>query len=225
MKEKIDQPDTITIETVDDVEIFANRVDIFVTIKGKSLFTGQEAFKKAKEVRELTEGLTSYGLLDEDIFLQSVRAEVSTGVIGKQSSAAYRLRINCRKLDDLADILGIITTQQNTSLEQMVWRYDDVEDHQAKLLESCILKSKHKAENVAGSLGIKLMGVYEFNEQVGDTEMSVLHQPVAARSGAAFKSRPVSKEVLGLSVSHSKRINMRLTIKYRVSPFEAMQED
>jgi len=225
MGTKLEQPDTITIEIDDVVEIYANRVDIFVTIKGKSLFTGQEAFKKAKEVSEFVESLTNYGLQEEDIQLQSVRAEVSTGVIGKQSSAEYSLRIKCRKLDELADILGIITTQQNTKLGQLVWRYDDAEDYQVELLERCISKSKKKAEKVAFSLGVELLGVHEFNEQIGDTEMSVLHQPVAAKGGGAFASRAVTKEELGLSVSHSKRVNLRLTIKYRVSPFEFVKEE
>jgi len=220
MKTKPEQPDTITIETDDVVEILASRVDIYVTIKGKSLFTGQEAFKKAREVSAFIENLKNYGLQEEDILLQSVRAEVSTGVIGKQSSAEYSLRIKCRNLDELADILGIITTQQNTNLGQLIWRYDDAEDHQSNLLEKCISKSKKKAEKVASSLGVELLGVHEFYEQTGDTEIDLLRQPVAASGATALKSRAITKETLGLSVSHSKRVSLRLTIKYRVSPFE-----
>jgi uncharacterized protein YggE len=225
MGTKPEQTDTITIETDDEVEIYANRVDIYVTIKGKSLFTGQEAFKKAREVSDLVENLTNYGLQEKDILLQGIQTEVSTGVIGKQSSAEYRLRIKCRKLDELADVLGIITTQQNTKLGQLIWRYDDAEEQQSKLLEKCISRSKKKAEKVASSLGIKLLGVHEFNERTGDTELSVLSQPVAARGAVAFSSKAVTKETLGLSVSHSKRVNLRLTIKYRVSPFESMKEE
>lgn len=223
MGTKLEQPDTITIEIDDMVEVYANRVDINVTIKGKSLFTGQEAIKKAREVSELVAGLKNYGLPEEDILLQSVRAEASTGVIGTQSSAEYSLRIKCRKLDGLADILGIITTQQNTKLGQLVWRYDDAEDHRSKLLEGCISKAKKKAEKVASSLGVKLLGVHEFNEQIGDTEMSVLHQPVAAQAGAAFAPRGITKEAIGLAVSHSKMLSLKLTIKYRVSSFEMMK--
>ena len=158
-----EQTDTITIEISDADELFADSVDLFVTIKGKSLFTGQEAFKKAREVRELAEGLTNFGLTETDILLQGVKTDVSKGIIGKHSSATYRLRIKCRKLDELADILGIITTQKNSDLAQMVWRYNDAEDFQAKLLEKCLSKSKHKAERVASSLGVELLGVHEFD--------------------------------------------------------------
>jgi uncharacterized protein YggE len=148
-----------------------------------------------------------------------VQADVSTGLIGKQSSAKYRLRVKIRKLDELADILGIITTQKNTDLAQMVWRYDGVEDSHAKLLEKCLSKSKHKAERVAASLGVELLGVHELNEQIMDSELGVLPQPVAAKGRAAFRASAVSKEELGLSISHSKRITLKLTIRYRVSSF------
>jgi uncharacterized protein YggE len=223
MKERIEQPDTITIETDEFEEIFADSVDLFVTIKGKSLFTGEEAFKKAREVRELVESLTSYGIPEADILLQSVRANVSTGITGKQSSATYRLRIKCSKLDTLADLLGIITTQQNSELAQMIWRYSHIEDVRAKLLEKCLSKSKQKAERVASSLGIELLGVHELDEQVSDTEItSALPPPVAAASPrAAFRGRSVTKEELGLSVSHSKRVYLRLMVRYRVGSFES----
>ena len=219
-----EQPDTITIEISDADELFADSVDLFVTIKGKSLFTGQEAFKKAREVRELAEGLTNFGLTETDILLQGVKTDVSKGIIGKHSSATYRLRIKCRKLDELADILGIITNQQNTDLAHMVWRYD-AEDFQANLLEKCLSKSKHKAERVASSLGVELLGVHEFYEQVNDTEISDLRQPVAASRGAGFAAKAVTKEELGLSVSHSKRVTLKLTIKYRVSSLITMSEE
>lgn len=219
MEENMVRPDTITIEVVEADEMFADSVDLFVTIKGKSLFTGQEAFKKAKEVRQLVEGLKSFGFPEADILLQSVRADVSTGNIGKQSSATYRLRLNCQKLDDLADILGIITSQQNTEVAQMIWRYSGADDFQAMMLEKCLSKSKQKAERVAASLGIDLLGVHEFDEQIIDQEMSVLRQPVAASGRAAFKPKAVTKEELGLSVSHSKRVTVKVTAKYRVGSF------
>jgi uncharacterized protein YggE len=216
-KNTMEQPDTITIQVTESDEILADSVDLFVTIKGKSFFTGEMAFKKAREVHELVDGLKGFGLSEEDILLQSVRADVSSGIIGKHSSATYRLRVRCRKLDELADIIGVITSQQNTTLAHMAWRYDSAEELRAKLLVKCLAKSKQKAEKVVSSLGVELQGVHTFDEQVADSEVSVLHQPVAASSRGAFKARPMMKEELGLSVSHAKRITLQLKIQYKVS--------
>jgi hypothetical protein len=217
----MEQPDTITIEVADIDELFADQVDLFVAIEGKSLFTGKEAFKKAQEVRELAEGLIKFGIPEADILLESVQADVSAGLIGKHSSAIYKLRIRCRKLEDLADILGVITSQKNTDLSRMVWRYSGIEEFRNQLLEKCLLKSKQKAEKVASFLGLRLLGVRDFNEQLLDPETDI--QPLRGISGPermTLRAKAVSKEELGLSVSHSKRITLKLTIKYRVSPFE-----
>jgi uncharacterized protein YggE len=219
------QPDTITIEVVEADQINADRVDLFVTIKGTSLFTGQEALKKAREVHELVEGLTGFGLLEEDILLQNIQSNVSTGFIGQHSSATYRLRIVCRELDQLADIIGIITSQKNTNLSRMAWKYSDFEDFKTQLLEKCLTQSKEKAERVAKSLGVDLLGVHDFKEEMYDSEIGPLHQPVAARPRAASMTRVSMKEELGLSVSHAKRITLKVTTKYRVGPLNTIVEE
>lgn len=224
MSELMKQPDTITIQVVGDDELNADRADLYVTIKGRSLFTGQEALKKAGEVRELVEGLTDFGLQEEDILIQSIQADVSTGVIGKQSSATYRLRIRCRKLGELADILGIITSQKNTTLDRIAWRYSEYEEFKMTLLEQCLSKSMQKAERVAVALGVDLLGIYEFYEEVRDPESGVYPQPLAASPRAA-RARSGMKEELGLSVSHAKRVTLNVTTKYRVSRFKTLTEN
>lgn len=214
------QPDTITIEVTKSDEIFADHVDLMVTVKGKSIFTGQEAFKKAEEVRQLVDGLTGAGLPEEDILLVGVQADVSTGLISKGSAATYRLRIKCWELDTLADLLGVITAQDNTHLTQMVWGYTAMEDFQTSLLGVCLSKAKRKAGVVASSLGVELLGVHEFNEGVVDSEAYPRPQPVAAAERSAFKSRTITPETLGLSVSHAKRVTLKLSVKYRVGPLK-----
>jgi uncharacterized protein YggE len=225
MSEFMKQPDTITIQVAEESELNADRADLFVTIKGRSLFTGQEALKKAGEVRELVEGLTDFGLQEEDILIQSIQADVSTGVIGKQSSATYRLRVRCRKLDDLADILGIITSQKNTTLDKIVWRYSEYEEFKATLLEQCLSKSMQKAARVAAALEVDLLGVYEFYEEVHDPESGRYPQSLAASPRAASEARSKLKDELGLSVSHAKRVTLKTTTKYRASRFKTVAEN
>ena len=205
----MEQPDTITIEVTDSEEVLADHVDLLVTVKGKSLFTGQEALRKAREIRELVEGLTGSGLPEADILLESVQADVSSGITGRHSSAIYRLRIRCQELEELPDVLGVITSQRNADLTRMMWRYSDLEGLQARLLEECLSKSKRKAERVAASLGVDLLAVHDFSEQLIDREAGMIpHPPVAVAAGPAFRGRTVTKDALGLSVSHSKRVTL-----------------
>jgi hypothetical protein len=119
------KPDTIKVSASHKEEIFADRADLFVTVKGSSLVSGNEAMKKAKEVSQLVEALTSYGLSPEAIQLQGVRIESSSGALLKSSSATYRLKIECKKLDQLAELLDIVASQKNASLERFQWKYPE----------------------------------------------------------------------------------------------------
>jgi uncharacterized protein YggE len=222
----MEQPDTITIEVSDSDDVFADHADLLVTVRGSSLFTGQEALKKAREVRELVEGLTDSGLSETDILMESVRADVSSGITGQRSSANYQLRVRCRRLDELADVLGVITSQKNSDLSRIVWRYSDPEELQARLLEECLSKSKRKAELVAASLGVELLGVHEFHEQLVDREGGMPPRlPVAAPARAGFRGKTITTEDLGLSVSHSKRVTLMLTTKYRVGSLKTKRAE
>jgi len=97
------KPDTIKISASHKQEIFANRADLFVSVKGSSLVSGDQAMKKAREGSQLVEALTSFGLSPEAIQLQGVHIESSSGALLKSSSATYRLKVIYEKLDQLPE--------------------------------------------------------------------------------------------------------------------------
>ena len=124
-------------------------------VKGSSIVSGNEAMKKAREVSQLVEALTSFGLTPDSILLQGVRIETASGTLLKSSSAVYHLKVKTEKLDQLAGLLDIIAEQKNTTLERVEWKYPEDEAHEQGL-ESAIAKGKARAEKVAGAMGVKL---------------------------------------------------------------------
>lgn len=208
------KPDTIKVSAFHKEEIFASHANLYITVKGSSIVSGNEAMKKAREVSQLVEALTRYGLSPDAIHLQGVRIESSSGTLLKSSSAIYRLKVKTEKLDQLAELLDIIAEQKNATLEQIEWRYpeDEAREHG---LESAIAKGKAKAEKVAASLGVKLLGVYDFMENIFDQEMPV---PLAAQSFMMKARTEMADEPnLNMDVQHSKTININVDIWYRVS--------
>src|SRR5512147_35433 len=113
------KPDTIKVTAFQREEIFASYANLYVTVKGSSVVSGNEAMKKAREVSQLVEALTSFGLSPEAVQLLGVHIEASSGTLLKSSSATYRLRIRAEKLDQLAELLDIIGSQKNTTLERI----------------------------------------------------------------------------------------------------------
>ncbi len=208
------KPDTIKVSASHKEEISATHADLHVTVKGSSLFSGDQAMKKAKEVSGLVEALTSFGLSPEAIHLQGVHIETSSGALLKSSSATYRLKIRCEKLDQLAELLDIIASQKNAALERIEWKYDEDEARERGLMVT-MEKAKSKAEKVAASLGVKLLGVYDFIENAYDEEAPIQFQAQAVMMKA--RGPAPAEPSLGMDIQHSKTINVSVDIWYRVS--------
>jgi uncharacterized protein YggE len=210
------KPDTIKISALHREEIFASHANLFVTVRGSSVVSGTEALKKAREVSQLVEALTSFGLSPEAVQLLGIHIETSSGTLLKSSSATYRLRIRSEKIDQIADLLDIIALQKNAILERIEWKYPE-ELAQERGLESAITKGKAKAEKVAAALGVKLLGVYDFMEGTFDEERPIPFRAEAMmmKSRAAVADEPS----LGMDIQHSKTIQVNVDIWYRVSSF------
>ena len=209
------KPDTIKISAIHKEEIFADRADLFVTVRGSSLVSGDQAMKKAKEVSQLVEALTGFGLSPEAVQLMGVRIESSSGALLKSSSAAYRLKIKCEELDQFAELIDIIASQKNAALERVEWKYPE-DAAREKGLEVALEKAKARAEKVAASLGVKLLGVYDFMENTFDEERPPMpFQAMELKARAASVPEPS----LGMEVQHSKTVTVTVDIWYRVSAF------
>jgi uncharacterized protein YggE len=210
------KPDTMKISAAQREEIEATSADLFVAIKGTSLVTGSAALKKAREVSQLVEELTDFGLPPDAIHLQSVHTEASSGAILRSSSATYRLRIRCEALDRLEDLLGIVAGQKNATLEQLEWKYPE-EAAREQALDKALRKADMKARRVAAALGVKLLGIYGLTEIVVDREAGVLFPAAPAMEGTARMARRIE---LGMEIQHGKTIEVRAEIEYRISAFD-----
>jgi len=211
----------ITVSADTEAEIEADHVELFVTIRGSSLFTGRAALTKARELAQLVADLQAAGVAEAEIKLQGVRAEVTTGVLGRSSSALYSLKIRCSRLESLADVLGAITSQKNTTLNQMLWGYSEYESLRLERLEECVRRARHRAERIAAGLGVRLIGVARCTEGGSDPEGGVFAQPMQRFGVEHARTRALDARVedLGMDVSHSKRITLSITVEYYVSGF------
>jgi uncharacterized protein YggE len=212
------KPDTIKISAAHKEEIYADRAELFVTVRGSSVFSGDQAMKKAKEVSQLVEALVNFGLSPEAIQLQGVHIETSSGALLKSSSATYHLKVKCDKLDQFAEVLDIIASQKNAMLERVEWKYAE-EAAREMGLEIALDKAKTKAEKVAKSLGVRLLGVYDLIESAYDEERPPMPFQ-AMEMGMKARGAAPAEPSLGMDIQHSKTIHVNVEIWYRVSDFE-----
>jgi len=213
------KPDTIKVTAFHREEVSATHADLHVTVKGSSVVSGDAALKKAKEVNQLVEALISLGVKEDAVKLQGVHIETSSGVLVKSSSASYRLKIRCEKLDQFSEMLDVIASQKNVSLDRVEWKYDD--DTARELgLNLAIENAKRKAQVIADSFGVKLLGVRDFTENVTDQEapawQAFLPQPAARSLGAGAM---MAEPPLGMDIQHNKTIHVNVEVWYRISAF------
>lgn len=218
-----DDTGTILVTISDEEGVEADHADLFVTIQGTSLFTGQAALTKAREVAQLVAAIQAAGIDNSDIRLQNVRADVTSRVLGKTSSATYTLKIRCPRLEMLADILGAVTSQKNTNLQHLEWGYADNEERRLQWLDTCIARANVKANRIAAGLGILITGIAHFSEGHEDPEsnaaFSYSYSDFDEVTVNQSKSRVMSPEDLGMEVSHTKTVKLTINVAYRVAKF------
>lgn len=223
------KPATILVSAEHEEEIFADRANLFVSIRGSSLVTGNAALTKAREVTQLVHDLKQFGVEDKDILLEGVYAEVSSGTLTKSSHATYQLKIHCSQLENLANLLGAITSQKNTTLRYIQWDYPDTDKLREQWLVSCIEQANRKASLISQALGVQLLGIYSFRDTYIDPESPQPPQymmPTAAMQAPRSRggSIGITREDLGMEVSHAKKLMLRVEIEYKVSDFKEQGE-
>ena len=220
------RPDTLKVIVAHAGDVPADRADLYVTVKGASLVTGHAALTRAEEVARLVADLKRLGLDEGAIQLRGVHAEPAGGLLGRSSPASYALQIRCGDLDALADLLGAVADHKDATLEAVAWGYGAEEALRAGWLDDCIRRANAKARAVAAGLGVTLLGVHSFSEIVTDQDAGQAPPPPAAdepagvRGFAAARSR-ATRDALGLAVAHTKRVELRVAVEYRISGFVA----
>jgi hypothetical protein len=214
----MDKPDTISVNVKVERKVYASRVDMCVEIRGESLVSGSAALQKAREVRDLVAALADVRIPESCVQVVGIRTAVSSGIITKSSSAVYSLRIEVPSLDLLADALGAVTSRKNASLTRLEWQYSGIEELHHQMLEEALRRSEQRAALICRELRHGNLGVHGLTETFSEdqdnrAEFASFGAPLRARAANAL-----SKEDLGLEVTHSKTVTLGVRVEYRVEP-------
>ncbi len=213
------RPDLILVQERQTHEVSADRADLSVTVEGLSLFTGQEALKKAREVAQLVSDLTASGLPPDAVFLEGISTDVQSGTLSKSSRARYRLRVHCADLAKLADYVGVIAAQKNAALNEIDWGYPDDEAQHDAWLVTCIARVREKSAQIAAALGVQTTGVHTFSESLQDMEDRQQRAPTLSDAPGMHRRSRMTGEDLGMEVSHIKTVYVTVAVEYLVSEF------
>lgn len=223
------QPDTIAARAIAETEIDADSADLQIVIEGSAVFSGTEAFKKAKELQELVVELGSCGIEESRIKLRNVRSTSQTFAMFKSSSARYSITIKSVATNQLSTILGRIAARKNAELVAINWNYSQLKETRVKLREQAAAEVKAQAIATAKILGVELLAVHTLTEaneahpskrrDWDDDEELIAH---AAFAGISRKRAGAAAE-LAFSLANSKRVFVEIQAAFRVTAFQGTE--
>jgi len=238
-------PDTINVRIEHSEEVVAIAADVHVTVKGSSFFTCEMALTKAREVSQIVTELKTMGIPDIDIHLEGVSAKVSSGVLGKSSSAQYMMRVTCSDLEKLPDTLGIITAQKSTEVTDIFWKFSGDYDSDASInrnIEVCVERAHVRAKVIANGLGVQLQEVHRFFCS-GPHRSNYTNLPTASYDHAMAqygmresmaqyasresmgRSRRVTGSDLSIDISHRERVSFAVDVEFLISRYKPSGAD
>lgn len=206
------QPDTLQVVITDRLSLEADKVDLFFQVSGSSWVSGRAALTQAREVSKLVADLITAGVAESDIELLNVRAEISSGVLGKSSSARYSLKARCWQVDKLDELLAVATSPKHVTLETLRWGYPRDEEGELLRTEAALVRALKRARRMAAALEVELAGVHSVVESMTDNEQA----QVQVNLDYSVSSRARYSADLGVEVRHCKEVQHTWTVHFRV---------
>jgi hypothetical protein len=200
---------SVTID--DDIRIDAVRARIHAVFAGTSRLLGGAAGKQAAEVRQLVSALAAVGLGEDAVEVEGVRIETGSGALKLGQSALVQVVVTSPN-ERIADVLGLLSSQNGVTVERIEWVYDGFEASLPATADAMV-KARRKADAIAAAAGLVVTGV----KQVSDSWRMPLRE-VAFPAPMAFGARASAADSMdfGVEVSSSTTLGVHLTVEFEI---------
>lgn len=198
-------------------ELAPTRAFLHVLLASDRFFSGRAALAKAEELRRLVGLLVAKGFSEDAVSLEGAALDVSSGLFTKSSSVTYRVRIEVKEIDRVAEALDVVADCKKATLTNMTWDYANA-PLGTKLLADCAARAMAKAEVLASALGLVVEGIHAVRE--GEIEEGGAFPPGAGGGyGALAPMRArgsIATELAGLDLAPKKKVGVRVALECRV---------
>ena len=200
---------SVTID--DDIRIDAVRARIHAVFAGTNRLLGGAAGKQAAEVRQLVSALAAVGLGEDAVEVEGVRIETGSGALKLGQSALVQVVVTSPN-ERIADVLGLLSSQNGVTVERIEWVYDGFEASLPATADAMV-KARRKADAIAAAAGLVVTGV----KQGSDSWRMPLRE-VAFAAPMAFGARASAADSMdfGVEVSSSTTLGVHLTVEFEI---------
>jgi uncharacterized protein YggE len=210
--------DTITVRVINETELDADSADLTVIVEGSSVFSGSEAFKKAKELRNLIEALKEVGIEEDRVKLRSVEINSQSFAIIKTSSAKYVASIKTVTVELLPAVLSAVASHKGTKLSQLKWNYGRLKEIRSELRREALAEALRQARLDAEVLGTEVLGIHELTEETRGKDYNPEYIAGNLADADFLGVRHRSGQDIGFHLGNSTTVNLDLRARFRVGP-------
>jgi hypothetical protein len=215
-------PDRISIEVENECDVTPEHAVLEIVVEGESAFFGNEAFNKSKEIAYLVSELDKVGYPKENITLESISVQASTGKMLKTSSARFNLLLNNISMDLIPKMLSLVSSQKNIEITEMNYEFGGLDAEKKQLLKGGCLKAKEQARDISDSLGVSMLGVYSMSQKWSNPAVDGISQNYSGGGLRLSKSRgvqPRDLEGLDFTTNYKSKLILTLKLDIRVGEF------
>ncbi|MBS2019227.1 MAG: SIMPL domain-containing protein [Deltaproteobacteria bacterium] len=219
-----DTPSSLLVSDEAWTEVRPTSAFLHVRLTADRFFSGRAALQKAEELKRLVVALSAADIRDDAVALQGASIDVSSGLFTRSSSVTYRVRIQVKEIERLAEALDAIAECKRATLDHIEWDYPHGGHGGPELLAEAASRAMTKGKALAAALGVTVRGVRSCREEgAGSNELGVLLPqasyggPPAARGGGVSRARmSIASEIGGLDLAPMKQIGLRVFLELAI---------
>jgi uncharacterized protein YggE len=217
------KPDTVTVRIVNETELDADSADLTVVVEGSAVFSGAEAFKKAKELRALIDSLKEVGLDEDRVKLRSVEVNSQSFAIIKTSSAKYIVSVKTVAIELLPAVLSAVASHKGAKLSRVTWNYGRLKETRSRLRREALADALRQARIDAQVLGVRVLGIHELAEESRGRDYNPEY--ITGDSTRLLAIRCAGGEPqIGFQLGNSTTVTLDLRAEFRVGPIPDAQQ-
>ncbi|HUG67852.1 MAG TPA: SIMPL domain-containing protein [Pirellulaceae bacterium] len=209
--------DTITVRVVNEEELDADSADLTVVVEGSAVFSGAEAFKKAKELRALIDLLKEVGVDESRVKLRSVEINSQSFALIKTSSAKYVASIKTVTVELLPAVLNAVAAQKGTKLSRLKWNYSKLQETRSRLRRDALADALRQARSDAHVLGVTVLAIHDLTEETRGKDYNPEYISGDSTDFLAMRDRNAQQDI-GFQLGNSTTVILDLRAEFRVGP-------
>ena len=164
---KIDDKETSSANTLDygvlrvseteTAEIEAARAFVMINVASEKVLFGNAAIAASEDLKSIVAKIKTASE-NVEVDTEAVSLATNSGILSKNSTANYTIRLTVNDLNALGAILGICSEGKKMSVLSVIWDYEE-DEAKLSLIKSAIRKAKRKADEMMAEIGYSIIGI------------------------------------------------------------------